>query len=754
MARLAPCLLALLSTTGCYLAHRLEPSADAGPLDARDVNAACCLEVRCGDVACGEAEECTARGCAPRCDGPVCGGVCCGAGMRCADGACAAAGPPCDGDRDCPAGLRCDPVGGVCLARSASGCYASRPFEPELEWASRLHAITVPLVAQLTDDDGDGRVGPGDVPDLLIVEAPANPDADAPLVALSGDDGRELFRAGDDFTAFCSHATLAVGDLDGDGDPEIAALARRLVPHVHVGDEPRRRCEVPFGGDPGDCPVFPPDRGPFHDHGPHVDARFRHVHPENACSVFTDPPGALLVLSRDGALEREVALPLEASPTRRTHQLAIADLDADGVAEVIASGAVIGDDGVRWSDVRLHGVSVAIGDVDLDGRMELVTPRHVFEDDGALRWSGDAIAEDGHVAIARVVPGPFSMGPQIVAVDGGRLVVRDGVTGEALLGPVRFGAGVSSGPPVIADFDGDGEAEVGVAADHAYVLFDFELPAPHVRWEVRSEDDTPGTVGAAAFDFDGDGAADVAYADECHVTILDGRDGTPRWAHPNPSRTVWEYPVVADLDADGAAELVVVSNLRSPDQPEELGCWGRANPFAYTDGGVRVFRDRLGHWAGTRPTWNAHGYDRTIGLAGEVPVAPPRPWETHNTVRANPWEGADEARPLPDLRIAAWRPLGATCGDGDVVIEARVENRGSAAAPAGVEVRFGDEGAARTTRPLLPGAAVWLRSAPIARRRLASLEVRVEVDPGREHDECDERVGNHLAAGIACPGDH
>lgn len=731
--------LVVLGASGCYLAHRRNDSADAAVErpDARITSArSCCLEVRCGDETCAAEQACSEGACVDACDGPRCGDACCAADALCLGGSCVAAERTCAADADCRAGEQCDAVGRRCIPTPATGCYQAQPFDPVVEWEDlRLPAITVPVVTQL-DDDG--------VPDIVAVARPDDPRQTAQLVALSGADGRTLWRAGGDtFTAFCSHTTAAAGDLDGDGTVEIAVLVRQITEHEHVGDWPPGRCTDP----PWEyCPLFPPDRGPFHDHGDEVDVRFDHEHPSVACSTFGDTPGALAIVSHRGEVERFVDLPFPADDARRTQTVVVADLDGDGAAEVVAGGAVVDADGVRWADPRLEGVAVAAADLDLDGRLELVTAQHAFEDDGRLRWEELRIREGGHVAIARLVDTAESAGPQVVQTDAGRVVVRDGATGAALWGPVRFGSGASSGPPTIADFDGDGRPEIGIAADHAYVVLDPDLPPPHVRWEVRSDDSTPGTVGASAFDFDSDGAMDVAYADECQLAILDGRHGTPLWAQSNGSHTVWEYPVVADVDADGAAELVVVSDTQATGG---MGwCEGRVGFAEARGAGLRVFGERRGRWAPTHGTWNQHAYAAdAVGADGSLPREPVHTWATHNTFRANPWLG-DRSRPLPDLVVAATRARSAeVCGGDLVVLEARVENRGNLGVPAGVEVSFGALGAVYTSQLILPGGAEWVATEPLSRRALGAVDLRVTVDPGDAHPECDEANSAPLALG-------
>jgi len=238
---------------------------------------------------------------------------------------------------------------------------------------------------------------------------------------------------------------------------------------------------------------------------------------------------------------------------------------------------------------------------------------------------------------------------------------------------------------------------------------------------------------------------DVAYADECQLAILAGRDGTPLWAQSNGSHTVWEYPVVADVDADGAAELVVVSDTAVT--RSRGWCAGRVRGAGRAPG-LRVFGERRGRWAPTLATWNQHAYAaEAIGADGSLPREPVHTWATHNTFRANPWLG-DRSRRLPDLVVAATRARSAAvCGPDLVVLEARVENRGNVAVPPGVEVSFGRLGNARTTQVILPGGAEWVALEPRSRRGLTALDAVVTVDPDDAHHECDEANSAPLALG-------
>lgn len=69
-----------------------------------------------------------------------------------------------------------------------------------------------------------------------------------------------------------------------------------------------------------------------------------------------------------------------------------------------------------------------------------------------------------------------------------------------------------------------------------------------------------GIAAGTAFDFLGDGGAEAMYADENTMFIFDD-SGEELLRVPRSSLTNVEYPVVADVDNDGSAEIVVVSQF-------------------------------------------------------------------------------------------------------------------------------------------------------------------------------------------------
>ena len=111
------------------------------------------------------------------------------------------------------------------------------------------------------------------------------------------------------------------------------------------------------------------------------------------------------------------------------------------------------------------------------------------------------------------------------------------------------------------------------------------------------------------------------YADETNLYIFDG-SGSPLLTVPRSSGTIIEYPVVADVDNDGSAEIVVVSN--------ESFVGNQTAPL------VQVIRDVDDRWIQARRIWNQHTYHVTnVREDGTIPQMEPPSWELLNTYRTN-----------------------------------------------------------------------------------------------------------------------
>ena len=179
---------------------------------------------------------------------------------------------------------------------------------------------------------------------------------------------------------------------------------------------------------------------------------------------------------------------------------------------------------------------------------------------------------------------------------GSRLIIWDGQTNNVILDTQIFNQYTRAGRINVADFDGDGYPEMGVVhrvsgSSHArYTVFDdlISQPTLTVLWQFNVKDYS-GITASSAYDFNGDGAYEILYRDEAALRILNGSDGRELYSTPCISGAYWEYPVVADVQGNGGANILCT-------------CQGTGVVALESDGDP---------WIPARSVWNQHGYNVT-----------------------------------------------------------------------------------------------------------------------------------------------
>jgi hypothetical protein len=597
-----------------------------------------------------------------------CGKECCTAAQLCLEGSCRSVGAECDELWPCPAGFFCEKGLGKCVSGSTK-CEYHPPvgqFSPKLKWAwsasplapAHSQVMMAPMVANLSDDNGDGKVDRNDIPDVVFnTFAGSDYWGAGVLRAISGDGKKELFAVTDPALATTPGAGVAIADLDNDGRPEIVTCAASNA-----------------GSGQGGAAIAFTAEGKL---------KWRSTDPKVVCG-FASP--AIADLDGDGAPEVVVRYAVLEGASGKTRWVGrvdsyatspadtstVADLDEDGKPEVVGGNVVYRSDGkVLWEDSARPDGYPAIADLDGDGRAEVVTASsadhslRAYHADGKLYW------------------GPVDINQ-----------------GKADPGDKCKGCG--GGPPTIADFDGDGKPEIAAAAGYGYVVFEHDGKP---KWFSVTQDLSSRVTGSAVFDFEGDGKAEVVYGDELMLRIYRGGNGNVLYSRCNTSGTLWEYPVIVDVDNDGHAEIVVANNNYA---------FQKCGDGSASATGIRVIADTQNNWVRTRRIWNQHSYHVTnIDEDGRVPKQEQRNWDNPalNNFRQNVQPGGlfDAA----DLTGATAPKLEdqAKCGS-QIRVAVEVKNQGAAKVAAGVSVALygGVKGGAakalataQTKGALLPG---------------------------------------------------
>ncbi len=591
-------------------------------------------------------------------------------------------GDHCDPDNTRLEGL---PSDDTCVFDFAVGA-----FTPEVEWSfqvpptapypDRKQVMMTPAVANLSDDNADGVIDTRDIPDVIYTSFATKVQASWDLLdwgvlrVVSGDGTGLLWTVGPDELAFFADfgvqpgGSPAVADIDGDGLVEVIVGAYRF-----------------------------------------------------------QAPGAagLLAFEHDGTFKW--AATEAAGPPWNTHDLyqerqwwggpSIADLNGDGSPEIVMGAVVFDNDGnflwngrdaaaltapagegINWrsgsaSNTTYTGMLSIVADLDgaADGpagarTQEIVTGRTAYTHTGDVVWEASAGLPDGFPAI-----GDFDLDglPEVVVSANSTVRIHDGQTGVLVWGPVDIegetpgSTGGRLGPPTVADFDGDGTPEIGVAGANQYVALKVDLNVPNPSfasarlWTARTQDDSSNMTGSSVFDFEGDGKAEVVYNDELKLRVFNGSTGEVLYDQNNTSFTGLEYPVIVDVDNDGQAEIVVGSN--------DFECGDVVGACSPGFAGIRVLGDAENNWVSTRRIWNQHSYHiSNVTERGGIPAQEAKSWQEHNTYRLNALLTVDP-QAAPDLV-----PYDAEVDVGLCVstVEVWVHNRGAALIGAGLPVSF------------------------------------------------------------------
>jgi len=633
---------------------------DGGVCD--DSGSCCPYANACGTTCCADAEVCSFL----ECHTP---GIACTDDQQCADdeycdfslgeppaeeggggSGGGGGGPACNGGEPQAEG-KCMPKPPVCPDGSEPGdpptcvteCKYYPPtgvFTPEMKYAwgdptNPTHNVMMaPVIIQLDDDNCDGAIDEKDIPEIVFFTFD-NGDYNngtgtaSTLHAISIVDGAVVEKFAietDGVSADAPGRSIAAGDIDSDDVNDIVVCTKDNRMRAYDATGAIKWLSTGVG-----C-LMPSIADLDQDGAPEV-------------------IGAGLVV--DGATGATEA-------TFSSSYVVVSDVDEDGFLDIVSANKVFGADGVTKIDTGLVGTHPAVGDFDLDGTPEIITVN-----------SANHTIHVWHVT----GPGTFEIVRQ-------GLDINEGISPNpcCVANPASAGCTTGGGPPTVAHFNGDAFPDVGIAGGIGYVVFDgaalmdpLVLDTATRLWLTITQDCSSAQTGSSVFDFDGDGLAEVVYGDELTMHIYDGATGTELFGTCNTNGTLVEYPLIADVDNDGHADIVVVSNSYSG-----FNCAGVKTT------GVRVFGDTEGKWVRTRRVWNQHAYHVTnVDEAGGIPTIEAANHLTPglNNFRQNVQPSGQFS--APDLIVSVTPVCETSYG-----LRARVLNIGEAPVEPGVVVGF------------------------------------------------------------------
>jgi hypothetical protein len=286
------------------------------------------------------------------------------------------------------------------------------------------------------------------------------------------------------------------------------------------------------------------------------------------------------------------------------------DIDNDGIKEVVAGNCVYGVTLVDFDNAstankyflkqkarpttpdryEIREGFTAVADLDLDGQLEVIVT-------GTIEPAGNLPGEN------------FSSGTE------GFLYVWDPRTGAVLnSNQLARGSGFNrqgthGGPsrPFIGDVDGDGLPEISFSSALKLHCFRFDTITRRLEYKwtglsttdkTMTTNDRSASTTLTMFDFAHDGKQRLIYRDEEKLHIIDASGTTPSLTTIANvfSYTGNEYPVVADVNGDGAAEIIVTGGTTN-------------NAAGHSQGYVMILASNGRPWAPARKVWNQSAYN-------------------------------------------------------------------------------------------------------------------------------------------------
>tara|TARA_B100001063_G_scaffold6912_1_gene5193 strand:+ start:10678 stop:12906 length:2229 start_codon:yes stop_codon:yes gene_type:complete len=422
--------------------------------------------------------------------------------------------------------------------------------------------ISTPIAVNLNDDNGDGVIDEKDVTDILAVTFNiANYRAQGIVRAFSGIDGEELWKS---------------ENLDGTFNyKSIKATSTYSISAADVNND-------------GLVEVIVRDS---------TDHSYK-------------------IYSNSGELIKSIPKGFAYGNS------SISDLDGDGYPEFIIGNSIVSlaDDSIvklekplNYNKGNFTIIDSIAFDSDLGGQQEILANGVLFTKDGSVLWNKNT--QQGFSAIGNFDNDEY---PEIVLTDldgSVKLLEHDG---SVIWEYQSEDAG--GGVPSIGDVDGNGEPDIVVAGGEFIKVLNKQGVLIN---SFSINDPSSKRGGVITYDFNGDGKDEIVNIDETGLNVFSASENKLIYNSLQSSGTIWEYPIIVDLDGDGSGEIVSVSNtLLLPD-----GAVGTNGISVKTTGSCK--------WSPATRVWNQHSFSGTnINQNGSLPLQQENSWDKTNTFRS------------------------------------------------------------------------------------------------------------------------
>lgn len=469
-----------------------------------------------------------------------------------------------------------------------------------------------------------------------------------------------------------SYANLLVGDVDGDGKPEIITLNFLTNSYFSNGiqifnHDLTLKKTIPVQASETYV-TLPLAIGDVNNDGkPEI------IYGTGYRNVTGGLYYRLLAYHTDGTLvwtSSDSYISSYTSTYFHSSSISIADLDGDGKVEILAGDRIFAGESGKLlatlpaggrglqknaSTTIVSGYLPAIGDIDGDGIQEIACGNTTYRVTinsrinpalNSVAIVGKINMVDGYTSLADI-DGDGLLDVVVVGRptngDDSQMYVWSGVgTANNQIGQTVLGSSYKLGPsdpgynpawansygkngsrPFIGDIDGDGRPEIAYTSYALLGIFSYDSTTKKfVRRFRTGTTDTSAATTLSLFDFNQDGRAELVYRDETLLRIMQFTDnGTGGFnctetTFPCLSGTHTEYPVIADINDDGHAEIIV-----SGEDPSDRPHGGINNNVR-----IMVFGSPTNSWASARKVWNQHGYNSlNVNNDLTIPAKPMNP---------------------------------------------------------------------------------------------------------------------------------